>query len=475
MQEPTEIETPAKPQAPEAEQAVLGAILLDNDAIITVMDILQPEDFYRAAHRIIYESMVELYDAEQPIDLITLVNHLQRRKQLEGIGGFGYLTRLLDATPTAANVDYYANLIRSDSTERKARTQVKQIYENNDLTAEEMGAQAAEIAEQVAERTASKKGGFKPLRQSLLRVYDRVEHNYNHPTVGGVTGIPSGFPDLDKMTGGWQRQDLVYVGARPSVGKTAFALNIAGSAGIASDETVAIFSLEMKDESLAQRMISSEGNVDASRLRTGAMELDDWEKMTMAISRLDGAHIYIDDTPGITVNEIRSRCRQLKKETGSLGIILIDYLQLIASAGRSENRQQEISKISRTLKQIARELDTTVIALCQLSRGVEQRQDKRPMMSDLRESGSLEQDADIVAFLYRDDYYDKETEKKNIIEIIIAKQRNGPVGTVELAFLKNFNKFVSLDRTHQDTMNNPKPPTQPPKYKGKDNQRRYGA
>lgn len=456
MQESTEIDPSEKQQAPEPEQTVLGSILLENESILAVMERLQPNDFYYASHRIIYESMLEVFDAavdgEQSIDLITLTNHLQLRGQLDNIGGIIYLSQLAHATPTAANIEYYVGIVLAASLERKTRSGMKRIFENNDLTAEEMAAQAQEVAEQVAERAASNKGGFKPLEQSLMKVFDKVEQSFNHPSAGGVTGISSGFPDLDKMTAGFQRQDLIIVGARPSVGKTAFALNIASSAGVSSEETVAIFSLEMGDEPLAQRMISAEGNVDASHMRTGLMETDDWEKMTMAIGKLSGANIFIDDSAGITVNEIRSRCRKLKKETGSLGLIIIDYLQLITGAGKFENRQQEISKITRTLKQIARELDTTVIALSQLSRGVEQRHDKRPMMSDLRESGSIEQDADIVAFLYRDDYYDKETEKKNIIEIIIAKQRNGPTGTVELAFLKNFNKFVSLERNRKSVV-----------------------
>jgi replicative DNA helicase len=288
--------------------------------------------------------------------------------------------------------------------------------------------------------------GFISIRDVLMEVFERVEHLYNHK--GGVTGIPSGFPDLDKMTSGFQRSDLIIVAARPSVGKTAFALNIAQNVAVRAGETVAIFSLEMSAGQLVQRMICAEANVDAGRMRTGFLEGDDWEKLAMAIGALSEAQIYIDDTPGVTVADIRAKCRRLKKEKG-LGMILIDYLQLIQGRGKpGENRQQEVSEISRTLKQIARELEVPVIALSQLSRGVEQRQDKRPMMSDLRESGSIEQDADIVAFLYRDDYYDKESEKKNIIEIIIAKQRNGPVGTVELVFLKNYNKFVSLDRQH---------------------------
>jgi len=290
--------------------------------------------------------------------------------------------------------------------------------------------------------------GFISIRDVLMDVFEQIEFLYNHR--GGVTGIPSGFPDLDRMTSGFQRSDLIIVAARPSVGKTAFALNIAQNVGVRARETVAIFSLEMSASQLVQRMVCAESNVDAGRLRTGRLEGDDWEKLTMAIGALSEAEIYIDDTPGVTVADIRAKLRRLKKERG-LGLVVIDYLQLIQGRGKpGENRQQEVSEISRTLKQIARELEVPVIALSQLSRGVEQRQDKRPMLSDLRESGSIEQDADIVAFLYRDDYYDRETERKNIIEIIIAKQRNGPVGTVELVFLKNFNKFVSLDRTHGD-------------------------
>lgn len=288
--------------------------------------------------------------------------------------------------------------------------------------------------------------GFVAVKSILMDVFEKVEYLYANK--GNPTGIKSGFNDLDKMTSGFQKSDLIIVAARPSVGKTAFALNIAQNVGIRTDETVAIFSLEMGATQLVQRMLCAEANVDAGRMRTGYLESDDWNKLTMAISMLSNSNIYIDDSSSLTVADIQAKCRRLKAEQGNLGMILIDYLQLIQGRGKGENRQQEVSEISRTLKQLARELDVPIIALSQLSRGVEQRQDKRPMMSDLRESGSIEQDADIVAFLYRDDYYDKESEKKNIIEIIIAKQRNGPVGTVELAFLKNFNKFVGLDREH---------------------------
>lgn len=436
-----------------AEQAVLGAIFLENEAISIVYEMLLPEDFVEAKNRIVYESMLELYDAaesDMPIDPETMYLHLQRRKQLEHLGDGAYINQLALCSPSAANVRYYAKMVLDASLERKTRSGMQKIFQNNDLTAEEMAAQAQAVAEEVSERSASKKGGFKRIDEVSMQVFEQIEKNNANPNPGGITGISSGFVDLDKQTSGFQRQDLIIIGARPSVGKTALALNVAQSAGTTSGETIAVFSLEMGAAQLVQRMLSSEGRIDASRMRSGIMEGDDWEKLTMAISELSRANVYIDDSPSITVNEIRSRCRQLKKDTGSLGLILIDYLQLISGAGRSENRQQEISKITRVLKQIARELDVPVIALSQLSRKVEERADKRPMMSDLRESGSIEQDADIVAFLYRDDYYDKESEKKNIIEIIIAKQRNGPVGTVELAFMKQYNKFLNLDRTHQE-------------------------
>ncbi|MFB9326614.1 replicative DNA helicase [Paenibacillus aurantiacus] len=437
------------PQNTEAEQAVLGAVLIQAESLVTAMERLRSEDFYTPSHQLIYEAMVELGEANQPIDLVTLTAHLQGKQQLEEVGGVSYLAKLGNAVPTAANVDYYAQIVEEKSLLRRLIRTATQIVSNGYAAAEDVGIMLNEAEQRILELSNRRSSsGFVSIRDVLMEAFERVEILYSNK--GNSTGIPSGFVDLDKMTAGFQRNDLIIVAARPSVGKTAFALNIAQNVGVRAKETVAIFSLEMSAVQLVNRMICAESNVDAGRLRTGYLEGDDWEKLTMAISALSEAQIYIDDTPGITVADIRAKCRRLKKERG-LGMILIDYLQLIQGRGKAgENRQQEVSEISRTLKQIARELEVPVIALSQLSRGVEQRQDKRPMMSDLRESGSIEQDADIVAFLYRDDYYDKESEKKNIIEIIIAKQRNGPVGTVELAFLKSFNKFVSLDRTHQE-------------------------
>ncbi|MGU3471926.1 replicative DNA helicase [Paenibacillus sp. D51F] len=436
------------PQNTEAEQAVLGAVLLQAEALITAMEKIRPEDFYLNQHQIVFEAMIELGENNQPIDLVTLTAYLSDRQQLDEIGGVSYLAKLATVVPTAANVEYYAQIVEEKSMLRRLIRTATTIVSDGYGASDDIGLMLSEAESrimEIANRRSS--SGFVSIRDVLMEVFERVEFLYTNK--GGSTGIPSGFVDLDKMTSGFQRNDLIIVAARPSVGKTAFALNIAQNVGVRSRETVAIFSLEMSAAQLVQRMVCAESNVDAGRMRTGFLEGDDWEKLTMAIGALSEAEIYIDDTPGITVSDIRAKCRRLKKER-NLGMILIDYLQLIQGRGKSgENRQQEVSEISRTLKQIARELEVPVIALSQLSRGVEQRQDKRPMMSDLRESGSIEQDADIVAFLYRDDYYDKETEKKNIIEIIIAKQRNGPVGTVELAFLKNFNKFVSLDRTHE--------------------------
>jgi len=445
-----------------AEQAVLGAILTDPGTIEVVRETLQGGEFFDRQHARIFRAMIKLHDADEPIDLVSITAQLQDSKELEDVGGVMYLTKLANSVPSTANVGYYADRVSEMFLRRQAIETVmemlRQAARQDDINGFISMAEAA-VSRLSDQATPAKE--FVPIKDVLIEVWERAEQRYNNRnSFGGVTGIPSGFPDLDRMTAGFQRSDLIIVAARPSVGKTAFALNIAQNVAARAGETVAIFSLEMSAGQLVERMICAEANVDGSRMRTGFFEGDDWEKMSAAVGVLSDARIFIDDTPGITVNEIRSKCRRLKKDKG-LSMILIDYLQLIQGSGRrGANRQEEVSQISRTLKQLARELEVPVIALSQLSRGVEQRQDKRPMMSDLRESGAIEQDADIVAFLYRDDYYNAETEKKNIIEIIIAKQRNGPVGTVELVFLKNFNKFVSLDRGHDDEPISPPPPQQ---------------
>ncbi|SHF97188.1 replicative DNA helicase [Ornithinibacillus halophilus] len=440
----------------EAEQAVIGAIFLEPEAFSSASELLMPQDFYRVSHQLIFEAMLTLSDRGEPIDLVTVTTLLNNNDQLEDVGGVSYLSELAESVPTAANIVYYSKIVEEKALLRRLIRTATDIVTTSFSKEDDVEDVLNEAEKNILEVSGRKNSGsFKVIKDVLIDVYDKIEQL--HQQKEDVTGIPTGYRDLDKITSGFQRNDLIIIAARPSVGKTAFALNIAQSVAVNTDENVAIFSLEMGADQLVQRMLCAEGNIDAQRLRTGSLEPDDWGKLTMAMGSLSNAGVYIDDTPGIRVSEIRSKCRRLKQEHG-LGMILIDYLQLIQGSGKSgENRQQEVSEISRQLKGLARELNVPLIALSQLSRGVEQRQDKRPMMSDLRESGSIEQDADIVGFLYRDDYYDKESEKQNIIEIILAKQRNGPVGTVELAFVKEYNKFVDLDHRYQASDVPPEP------------------
>ncbi|UCZ53230.1 replicative DNA helicase [Bacillus shivajii] len=435
------------PQNIEAEQAVLGAIFIDDNALVTASERLVPEDFYRAAHQRIYTVMLDLSQKGEPVDLVTATSDLQTKNWLEEIGGVSYLSDLANAVPTAANVEYYSRIVEEKSLLRRLIRVSTNIASEGYAADEDVNAILNDAEKSILEVSQKQNtSAFIAIKDVLVEAFDKIEVLQN--SSGDVTGIPTGFTELDDITAGFQRNDLIIVAARPSVGKTAFALNITQNVATKTDENVAIFSLEMGADQLVMRMLCAEGNIDAQKLRTGGLEDEDWQKLTMAMGSLSKAGIYIDDTPGVKVNDIRSKCRRLKQEHG-LGMIMIDYLQLIQGDARSgEGRQQEVSEISRSLKGLARELEVPVIALSQLSRGVEQRQDKRPMMSDIRESGSIEQDADIVAFLYRDDYYDQESEKKDIIEIIIAKQRNGPVGTVELAFVKEYNKFVNLERRY---------------------------
>lgn len=437
------------PQNVEAEQAVLGAIFLEPSSLTLASEVLIPEDFYRAAHQKIFDVMLTLNDKGKAVDLITVTEELAAAKLLEDTGGVSYLSELAASVPTAANIEYYARIVEEKSLLRRLIRTATGIAQDGYSREDEVEALLSEAEKNILEVAQRKNAGaFHNIKDVLVRTYDNIETLHNR--VGDITGIATGFSELDKMTAGFQRNDLIIVAARPSVGKTAFALNIAQNVATKTGENVAIFSLEMGAEQLVMRMLCAEGNINAQNLRTGSLTDEDWGKLTMAMGSLSNSGIFIDDTPGVKITDIRSKCRRLKQEQG-LGMILIDYLQLIQGSGRSgENRQQEVSEISRMLKSLARELQVPVIALSQLSRGVEQRQDKRPMMSDIRESGSIEQDADIVAFLYRDDYYDKESENKNIIEIIIAKQRNGPVGTVQLAFVKEYNKFVNLETRYGD-------------------------
>jgi len=438
------------PQNIQAEQAVLGAIFLEPSAIGAASERLMPEDFYRTSHQRIFQVMLDLSERGEPVDVVTVTAELRNQKLLDEVGGLDYISELANSTPTAANIEFYSQIVEEKSLLRRLIRSATKIVSDGYTRDDDVDVILDDAEKAILEVSQRKRStAFQSIKDILVETYDNIEMLHNRK--GDVTGIPTGFIELDRMTAGFQKNDLIIVAARPSVGKTAFALNIAQNVATKTNENIAIFSLEMGAQQLVMRMLCAEGNIDAQRLRTGKLAEEDWQKLTMAMASLSNAGIYIDDTPGIRVNEIRSKCRRLKQEKG-LGMVLIDYLQLIQGSrtGRNENRQQEVSEISRSLKAIARELEVPVIALSQLSRGVESRQDKRPMMSDIRESGSIEQDADIVAFLYRDDYYNKESEKQNIIEIIIAKQRNGPVGTVELAFIKEYNKFVNLERHHTE-------------------------
>ena len=431
------------PQNIEAEQAVLGAMLIKKEAIIAVQEILLPDDFYREAHRIVYEAMLELSGNDEAVDLVTLTEQLRKSEKLEKIGGLPFITQLANAVPTAANVTYHAKIVKEKAELRNLINAATEIagaaYEDTD-NVENIMDEAEKKILAVANRQNG--GAFESMKSIVMRTFERI--NVLYESKGGLTGISSGFKDLDTLTAGLQKSDLILVAARPSMGKTAFTLNIASYVGL-HGHSVAFFSLEMSKEQLMQRMLCSEGGIDASRLRTGQLDEGEWNHLVETADKLSRAPIYIDDTAGITVMDLRSKARRLKAEHG-LDLIIIDYLQLMQGrpSKNSDNRQQEISEISRSLKALARELDVPVIALSQLSRSVESRQVKKPMLSDLRESGSLEQDADIVMFLYREDYYDKETKKKNITEIIVAKHRNGPVDSISLFFQKEFTKFRDL-------------------------------
>lgn len=439
------------PQDIEAEQAVLGAVFLDADAIIDAMEVIAPEDFYRRSHQIIFQAMIQLNDRSESIDLITLKAEIEKSNSLEDVGGLTYLTELSQASPSAASIAYYAKIVDDKATLRNliqtaSRIVTKGFEQDEDV--QSIIDQAEKSILGVSEKRNS--NGFQSIAEVLNRTIETIDQLAQNNEE--ITGLPTGYAALDKMTAGLQKEELIILAARPAVGKTAFALNIAQNVGTKTDRSVAIFSLEMGAESLVNRMLCAEGSIEASHLRTGQLSEEEWRNLIVAMGSLSNANIYIDDTPGIKISEIRARCRKLAQEKGNLGLILIDYLQLIEGTGR-ENRQQEVSEISRQLKKLAKELKVPVIALSQLSRGVEQRQDKRPVLSDIRESGSIEQDADIVAFLYRDDYYrsegddddePEEQQNNNVIEVIIEKNRSGARGTVELLFIKEYNKFSSV-------------------------------
>jgi replicative DNA helicase len=434
------------PQNLEAEQAVLGGMLIEREAISKVAEFLRSEDFYREAHRLIFGAMQELFNKNEPVDLVTVTEYLRKSDKLENAGGIAYITSLANSVPTAANIIYHGKIVEEKSLLRQLINSATNIAGMGYEASEEVANILDKAEKMILEVSGRKIGGdFTPIKSIIFDAFGKIEQLY--ASKGGITGLASGFKDLDRLTSGLQASDLILVAARPSMGKTAFTLNIASNVAIREKQAVAFFSLEMSKEQLVQRMLCAEASIDSQRLRIGELEDRDWSKLISAADRLSSAPIFIDDTAGITVMEMRSKARRLKIEH-DLKLIIIDYLQLMQGSGGKggENRQQEISEISRSLKALAREINVPVIALSQLSRSVESRQVKKPMLSDLRESGSLEQDADIVAFLYREDYYNPDTENKNITEVIIAKHRNGPVDTVQLFFHKQFTKFSDLSR-----------------------------
>lgn len=435
------------PHSVESEQSILGSILLDKDAIITVSEIISPNDFYKEAHKIIYECMLKLSNKNEPIDLITLTEELKKQGYLDDVGGISYITSLSTIVPTTSNVKYYADIVNEKSVLRqliKASNDIINLGYENSIKVEEVLEKAEKRIFDISQEKAS--DDFKSINEVLVDAYDMIEKLYNNKS--DVTGITTGFKDLNKKINGLQRTDLILIAARPAMGKTAFSLNLVQNAALKGDASVAVFSLEMSKDQLVQRMVASQSHVELKKIKTGTLDENDWPRIIDAMAVLSNMNIYIDDTPGIKISELRSKCRKLKIEKG-LDLILIDYLQLMEGEGNNESRQQEIAKISRSLKIIAKELNCPVVALSQLSRAPEQRADHRPMLSDLRESGSIEQDADIVMFLYRDEYYHPDSERKNIGEVIIAKNRHGETGSVELVWLGEVQKFADKARDMQ--------------------------
>lgn len=438
------------PQSVEAEQSVLGGLMLDNHRWEQLADKLVGEDFYRKEHRLIFGAIAALCEDNKPADVVTVSEWLENSGDIDAVGGLPYLTSLANNTPSAANITAYADIVRERSITRQliqvANAIGNSAYQPNGRNAVDLLDAAEKYIFEISEKGAHRRGGFQPIKSLLTRAVDRIDklfHSSSH-----ITGVSTGFNDLDEMTAGLQPSDLVIIAGRPSMGKTSFAMNIAEDAAIGQKLPVAIFSMEMPGEQLALRMISSLGRINAQKVRTGKLGDDDWPRMTSAIGMLADAPLFIDDTPALTPIELRARARRLKREHG-LGMIVIDYLQLMASTEMNENRATEISGITRALKSLAKELNVPVIALSQLNRSLEQRNDKRPIMSDLRESGAIEQDADVILFIYRDEVYREDSPDKGTAEIIIGKQRNGPTGRVRLTFLgeiTRFENYANADR-----------------------------
>ena len=436
------------PQSIDAEQNVLGAMIIDKTSIAEAVEVLKSEDFYKDSHKIIFSGIIELYQKDIAVDMLTLTENLKSRDKLEAVGGVTYITELCNSIVSTANIQSYIDIIKDKSTLRrliKSSTEIIENCYNRQDNVEEIIDSAEKKIFHISNQNTTT--DFEPLSNVLERGFIQIENLFKNK--GETTGVASGFRELDAKTSGFQKSDMILIAARPSMGKTTFALNIAEYAALREGKSVAIFSLEMSKEQLSYKLLCSQANIDMLRLRTGNLEDKDWENIARVSGPLEAAKIFIDDTAGMSVMEMRSKCRRLKIEHG-IDMVLIDYLQLMSGGKGSESRQQEVSEISRSIKALAKEMDCPVIALSQLSRAPEARSDHRPMLSDLRESGSIEQDADVVMFLYRDEYYDKETEDKNMAECIIAKQRNGPTGTVKLAWLGQYSKFGNLDVIHQE-------------------------
>lgn len=433
------------PHSLEAEQSVIGSMFIDAEAIAAATEQISGEDFYNRQYGVVFDTIVELNNEGKPIDFVTLQDRLRSKEDVPPeVSGLDFLTNLIAAVPTSANIKYYAGIVAEKATLRRLIRTNEEIA-NTCYSGKESLDTILESTESKINEVVQKKNvkEFVPIRTVVMNAMDKIEKASK--LHGTVTGIATGFIDLDYRTAGMQPSDLVLIAARPSMGKTAFVLNIAQYMAFRKDVTVAIFSLEMSKEQLVNRLLAMESHVDSQNMRTGNLKDEDWTKLVEGADIIGKSNLIIDDTPGISIAEMRSKCRKYKLEH-NLGIIMIDYLQLMSGSGKSDSRQQEISDISRSLKALARELNVPVIALSQLSRAVEQRPDHRPMLSDLRESGAIEQDADVVMFIYRDDYYHKDTEKKDIAEIIIAKQRNGPIGTVELVWLPRYTQFVNMKK-----------------------------
>ena len=433
------------PHSIDAEQSVLGGLLLDNESWIQVAERLSEQDFYRNDHRLIYKCIESLADDNKPYDVVTLAEWLENNGQLDQAGGLSFLAALAENTPTAANITAYADIVRERAVLRqliRAGTDIAgSAYNTEGRTSEELLDDAERQVFEIADQHARGRIGFRVIKDLLVNALDRIDTLFQQENP--ITGVATGYGKFDDMTSGLQKGDLIIVAGRPSMGKTAFAVNIAEHAAIKDALPVVIFSMEMPGEQLAMRMMSSLGRIDQHKVRTGKLDDDDWPRLTSAVGLLSETKMFIDDTPALTPSELRARCRRIAREHG-LGMVVVDYLQLMSVHGTKENRATEISEISRSLKALARELSVPVVALSQLNRSLEQRQDKRPMMSDLRESGAIEQDADVIVFIYRDEVYDEDTADKGIAEIIIGKQRNGPIGRIRLTFLGQYTRFENL-------------------------------